>query len=333
MLEQIIEAYEDAELQLLRVLAGYLIEDPNAVIDDTWAGKKLSNIKKLRTNAVRIINTLASLDDKAKSALLETFLTGAGSVPDDFIGTNGRALNLLVNDYIKGLRNSRFQLLRSTLDIYRSVIGIMSRKAALGIDTRITVARKVLFKFAGEGITGFVSRDGKRYDIASYVEMATRTTTLNTFREGRVLGITSRDNDLIIISSVPNPSPLCKPYERTVLSVSGKTKGYPTLAEAKGNGLFHPNCRHSFTAYLPGVTQIGKTDADKGYDNYEETQEQRYYERKVREWKRRLAVATTPEEEKKANAKIKEWRDKAKKVAQDNNLVYKPNRLSIIGAR
>jgi hypothetical protein len=45
-----------------------------------------------------------------------------------------------------------------------------------------------------------------------------------------------------------------------VLSISGKTKGYPTFAEAKVAGLMHPNCRHTVSLYI---------DLDKELDELE----------------------------------------------------------------
>ena len=42
------------------------------------------------------------------------------------------------------------------------------------------------------------------------------------------------------------PDSPCIPYQGKVLSLTGRTKGYTTVKEAETNGLFHPNCIHSF---------------------------------------------------------------------------------------
>ena len=54
--------------------------------------------------------------------------------------------------------------------------------------------------------------------------------------------MSEQDHDLIIVSRHKGACSLCAPWERKVLSISGKTKEYPTFAEAKAAGLMHPNC-------------------------------------------------------------------------------------------
>lgn len=37
---------------------------------------------------------------------------------------------------------------------------------------------------------------------------------------------------------------VCKKWRGQYLSITGATAGLPTLADAQGEGLFHPNCIH-----------------------------------------------------------------------------------------
>lgn len=331
-LQILLDAYEDAEIQLLSIVARYTLE--NADLDsESWLMVKLQNIQKLRAELIQTLAQLKQLDSVAAEALTKQYLRGGSSYVEGFIATNEVALKGYIADYTGALRASRFQVLRKTEDAYKRIIFESSMQGVAGIDTRLTTARTALAKFAQNGITGFTSKDGRQYDIRSYVQMASRTALNNAFREGRIRGLEQSSHDLIIVSSVPNPSNLCKPWERKILSISGKSEGYTSLAEAKAAGLFHPNCRHSFSLYTRGLTVIGETDAEKGYDNYEATQQQRHAETKTRDWKRRLTVADTPEEQAKCKAKIKQWRDTTKQIAADNDLRYKPNRVSLVQAR
>ena len=43
---------------------------------------------------------------------------------------------------------------------------------------------------------------------------------------------------------------LCKPFDGNVLSLTGATEGYTTPDEAEAEGLFHPNCRHTYDLYI-----------------------------------------------------------------------------------
>lgn len=328
-LNLLLNAYENAELDLLAIIQRHLL-DGEELDQDTWTQQKLSSIKQLRAELLTVLQDLKQLDKVAGEALVKQYLLGGSQYVEGFIGTNQQAVSALVADYTKLLTSSRYQILRSTEDTYRRIIAESSIAGVAGIDTRLTTARTALARFAGEGVTGFVSKDGRNYEIRSYVEMASRTTLNNALREGRATGMAESGKDLIIISAHPNPSPECQPYERKVLSLSGKDDRYPSLASAKAQGLFHPACRHSFTAYTPGLTKIA---APVETDNYDETQDLRYAERQTRLWKRKLAVADTPESQAKAKQKIKDWRNKAKEIAADNDLVYKPNRVSNVQAR
>lgn len=334
VIQRILAAYETAELDLLAILARQVLDGIDTEDVDTWAQQKQKyrNIKGLRQEIKAVVDSLEGLDEAARDLVIQQYLAGGSQYVEGFIATNTQAVNALALDIEKRLINARFQILRQTDDAYRRIVSQAIEQSVLGMDARLTTARTALAKFAGDGITGYTSRDGKQYDIRSYVEMATRTGLNNAFREGRIAGVTQIGKDLIIISSHANPSPDCRPYERKVLSING-ANGYTSLNEAKTHGLFHPNCKHSFTLYTPGLTKIGESEADKGADDYEATQDLRYAERKTREWKRRLTVAATPKEQAKCKAKIKQWRDEAKTIAADNNLNVKSNRFSNIQAR
>ena len=71
------------------------------------------------------------------------------------------------------------------------------------------------------------------------------------------------------------------------------------------NGLIIHNCRHTDTAYIPGTPdpEPVKTDEEEAAAE----QAQRYNERQIRAWKRREAVAITPQEKSKASAKVRQW--------------------------
>lgn len=87
-------------------------------------------------------------------------------------------------------------------------------------------------------------------DARKYAEMVSRTTTMNVMLQGahdRVLNTFDGEFDLVeILGHSEFPNSPCIPYEGQILSLEGITKGYTTIDEAKANGLFHPNCIHSF---------------------------------------------------------------------------------------
>ena len=109
---------------------------------------------------------------------------------------------------------------------------------------------------------------------STYAEMLSRTLTANTYRDAAqesILEQFGEFGDLVEIEGISiYPDSPCIPYQGKILSLTGKTKGYTTIDEAKANGLFHPNCIHSFAVtdrvlkiYAPiqiSNNKLGKTD-------------------------------------------------------------------------
>lgn len=319
---RLLELYENAELQLLEIVAKHILAG-DELSDEAWVNQKLKNITALRKEVANVILSLP--DNEMRKLILQRFLDGGSSVvPDGFIATNQDAVTALINEYTANQRAMHFQILRSTLDDYRNIIANVAQQSTLGIDTRIVTARKALDKFAEKGITGFKDVHGRNIDLRSYTEMSSRTVLNNALREGKLQGVIRSEKDLIIIRAGPNHCPLCDRWQNKIVSISG-------LDEAKANGLYHPNCKCSFSPYTEGLTKINEGRLQQ--DKYDESQELRHAERQTRIWKKKLAVADTASDKQKANDKIKEWRNKAKDIAANENLIYKPNRISLIQAR
>lgn len=78
------------------------------------------------------------------------------------------------------------------------------------------------------------------------------------------------------------------------------------------------NCTHRVTAYLPGasVLQVPEHDAE----GYAAGQRQRALERKVREWKRREALALTPEAAAGARRKVRAWQGEIRRHVNAHDL-------------
>lgn len=206
------------------------------------------------------------------------------------------------------LGGTRFGVLRATEDVFRSVVAQASAQVLLGAQTRRGVAQTVLDRLVARGISGFTDTAGRRWELASYVEMSTRTVTQRAAVQAHADSLVSAGVDLVIVSDARQECKLCRAWEGKVLSLSGAGAGtYPlpsavdpdrtvqvkvsgTLDQAKRAGLFHPNCRHSASAYLPGLTKPARTaTADPQGDA--DRQRLRELERRVRREKLREAAA------------------------------------------
>ncbi|HNR58401.1 MAG: hypothetical protein PHH09_08900 [Methanoregulaceae archaeon] len=132
-------------------------------------------------------------------------------------------------------------------DVFRAVQLEAAEGAVLGSEAVQQSAKVMKEKLAERGITGFVDRLGRQWSMRTYTEMAVHQATMDSFREGTRLRLLEHGYDLVVFSAHLAACPLCVPWENRTVSLTGRTKGYPTLADARAAGMFHIGCRHICT--------------------------------------------------------------------------------------
>ena len=173
---------------------------------------------------------------------------------------------------------------------------------------RIRAAQTMLDDLAKRGITGFTDKAGRRWDLASYVEMATRTVVSNAWDDVQAKAAARAGIDLADIGtySTDGSCDRCIPWLGTTISLTGKTAGYPTLAQAKAKGWRHPACRCFFSprglSLMPDVTN--PVDMAEAAAAYAASQRQRALEREVRRAGRAYESAITPKAKGKARGEL-----------------------------
>lgn len=93
----------------------------------------------------------------------------------------------------------------------------------------------------------FTDAGGHTWDTGAYLQMNIRTNTMRVYNDCLVDDVArTTGSDLVRVSTGGDPMcRLCAPWEGVILSVSGKTKGFPTYEQARQAGCFHPNCVHT----------------------------------------------------------------------------------------
>lgn len=99
----------------------------------------------------------------------------------------------------------------------------------------------------------FTDKGGRRWSYKRWSQMTTRSLQDQTKRNGFIETAKLADEDLSLIIDHPDESDSCRPYENMVISLTGKTKGYPTFAELQGNEdhIFSITCRHQLRTLSP----------------------------------------------------------------------------------
>lgn len=324
--KETLSVYTEAEEILLAKVARRLargIEEPG------WAEHKLAEIQDLRRDTQRDIARLARRSDASIARAVRTaYNRGIATAGTDlrafgtraaiaFGATDEAQIRALIRSATQTVSATHLRILRSTLDVYRDTVAQAAAQVLTGSQTRREAAQGVLNRFAERGITGFIDSGGRSWDLASYAETATRTASGHAAVQGHIDRLQQAGHDLVIVSDAPEECKVCRPWEGKVLSISGRDKNHTSLSSATISGLFHANCRHSTGIYIPGVTRPFTNTADPVGAAQRETQ--RYLERGVRSWDRRVAAAMSPEAEAAAKAKASEWRSRIKSFTDEHD--------------
>lgn len=232
-----------------------------------------------------------------------------------------QAINSLALETVGALGSVRHNVLRDVEDIYRRVTQVVATRGVMTGEALQARLQGALNTFADRGITAFVDKAGRRWGIDTYAEMALRTATNRAQNDGRRAQFQAHGVDLIRVSAHRACAPQCLPFQGKVLSISGpagpRTLTMPdsnqtyfvdvvaTRDQAIAEGYRHPNCRHTETAYMPGSKE--PTPVKTNEAEYRAEQRQRQIERNIRHWKKREAVATTPEDRARAHRYVKSW--------------------------
>ncbi|GAA2456996.1 phage minor capsid protein [Streptomyces macrosporus] len=353
--------YEEAELVLIERIRAALaagLESP------LWAELKARAIGDLAAGVQAVIDALAAdATDATRQAVAEAYQRGMQAAVAELgaVGVGqaaaaaeavpaGAAVDRLAAAAVQETSSVHQRILRVSVDAYRDVITRASAAPLTGANTRRQAAQRALDKFAARGITGFIDARGRAWDMVTYAEMATRSAVGRAAVQAHTDRLGAAGIDLVRVSRAPEECPLCRPWEGKVLTRDGAggartvqvrhatddtrmltVRVSGSLPEARTAGLLHPNCRHSVSAYFPGLSRALEPVEQRG--TYEQSQQQRYLERQVRAWKRKAAAALDEPARKRANAKVREYQARIRALTAETGLPRKSHREQITGSR
>lgn len=326
LMNDILTIYSDAEDKMLKAVAKRVAK---GIQEEGWNEKKLAQTQALKKEIEKVLADTSKLSNaKISKGVIDAYKQGIASaggpagvhntILDELdLPMNLKMLILATNGL---LDNASLQVLRKADDAFQQIQAQATTGLLAGTDTRRQASQKMLNQFAAKGITSFVDKAGRNWDLSSYAEMAARTVGSHAALQGHIDRQVEVGEDLVKVSKIGTTCPICQRWQGVVLSISGNHPKYHSLESAKAAGLFHPNCKHTLMMYIPelddGTSREGKVEPDK-YDEttqsskqYFEIQKQRANERKIRYWKKRLAVALDSNEAKFCQDKIKEWQYK-----------------------
>jgi hypothetical protein len=138
-------------------------------------------------------------------------------------------------------------------------------------------------KAAKEEDPKFTDSAGRAWNTKTYIQMNVRTNTMRVYND--VLADTvarETGGDLMRISTGGDQDCDCAAWEGCIISLTGKTKGFPTYEDARNGGCFHPNCTHTLE-YVDETVDVDEIELQKSVpadaenaDDYDAQDERKY---------------------------------------------------------
>ncbi|MEG0896493.1 MAG: phage minor capsid protein [Ruthenibacterium sp.] len=371
---EIADLFADLELQLIASLARNLAKHKAWEKDEgfswpAWQAQKLNALNRYRRENKRQMQEFKSAVTPEIETLLQEQFKEADGSSETFLGINADKVNALIEEINHTQVNVQKASLRFLDDVYRKTILKADAAFAAGGVTMQQATDRAVRDFLSAGINSIEYRNGRRVNIATYAEMALRTSSARAMLFGEAQKRVRLDIDTVLVSQYGACSNTCLPWQGIVYiddvwgEYTGESNGsygisrnghqYPLLSVAVRGGLFHPNCRHTLTTWIEGIsTRPIPMDKAKIERVNRLERRQRTLETQVRKWKRLREGTGTPEEKaaydrkvQAAQKKLREliaqhgdvlrrdvWRERDDKVGRDGlNLVHKSDIISARG--
>jgi hypothetical protein len=260
----------------------------------------------------------------------------------DLLPHDVNSARFIAQDLASRLDAAAWRITRFADDAYKAAVASGAVTQILDHATPAASQAQAWRELSARGVTGFTDKSGRNWNLATYVEMAARTATQRAYNASHRDRLTQAGITLFTISTTGRPCPLCAPWEGKVLADRGAgvfaepdaSNGDPlqvrvdaTIEEAIAAGLFHPNCKHTLTAFLPGVTVLKQnewTPADE--QAYQNTQRLRALERAVRASKQEALGAVNDLDKRRANARVRALQQQIRDHTNSTGLLRRPGR-------
>lgn len=194
---------------------------------------------------------------------------------------------------IQNLTRTTAQLASDTFMRYYDMAYLQVSSGAYSLDQ---ATANTIDKLCREGLTKVSYPSGAQRSIEAAVRLAVRTAVNQNALACEKSVIDELDINLVQTSAHMGARPSHAAWQGRVFWVNHPEGNYENFYEATGYGtgagLGGWNCRHSFTAYFPGISEdYNKPVKPKENDRiYQMEQRQRSYERNMRKWDRERRV-------------------------------------------
>lgn len=307
-----------------------------------WQAAKLRDIRRFRRENTAILGEYRDRIDADTRTLLEEEAAQGGA--DGFFRMSDERMTALLNEMQQANEQSERAALRYMNDVYRKTILRTAAAMQAGGQTLQQATDAATRDFLDQGIACIRYRNGRRVNISTYAEMALRTAGTRAMLMGEAAQRERLGLDTVLVSQYGACSPTCLPWQGLVYiddvfqpyhgprtpggtyGISRNGRQYPLLSVAMQGGLFHPNCRHTLSTWVEGVsTRPRPMDKAKVEAAAQLEARQRALERSVRKAKRQAAGLCDPAAAKAARARVRTAQKELRDFVADHGDVLRRN--------
>lgn len=171
--------------------------------------------------------------------------------PAQVFDLQNQAIDAIKEDMATSFGNSLTYMSRSTDGVIRRVQSLGIRQAiaegASKGESTDAITKQITDLIHNADIDALVDKAGRKWTPENYADMLVKTKLTEARNNGLMNSLLSIGQDLVEVSAHA-ATDACKNWEGRILSISGRSELYPSVAEATAGGLFHPRCQHVLNA-------------------------------------------------------------------------------------
>lgn len=346
---EIAELFEQLELYLIASLKRNLMRHKKQEQDEggtgsvpeqweAWQSAKLRDITRFRQENEKILGQYSSVIDAETEVLLKEQYAEGGS--DGFFHTSDERLRSLIHEMQHNEARVERAALRYMNDVYRKTILRTATAMTSGGMTYQQATDEATKDFLAQGINCVVYANGRRVNIASYAEMALRTCSTRAMLMGEAKQREKLGIDTVLVSQYGACSDTCLPWQGRVyiddvfqpyygdpggsFGISQNGRQYMRLSVAIQGGLFHPNCRHTISTWIEGISTMPEPMDPAKIERVNKLEKtQRALEQQVRRSKREAAGLMDADAQKEAKARVQQAQEELRSFIKKNSDVLR----------
>lgn len=340
--DEVESMFSDLETEILKDIARRIRE--NKYVSTSTAQYQISRAKAIGMQEEAIKKQLARLLNVSEKRVADIINTASfNAVDSDNLIFKEAYDKGIITDFnfkevtlkktiLKGIEATNGEIrniCKTTAKTAKNLLADAMDQAYLGIQSG-AFSQQEAIKFAVEKIAykgiGWIDyKSGTHRRVDSAIRNAVRTGVNQTACRCQEKNFDEMGGNLVEVTSHLGARPSHAEWQGKIYWWKKPYKNYSnfeqTTGYGTGEGLGGWNCRHSFYPYFEGLSEKAFAAYRKGEnsDRYELEQQQRYNERKIREWKRRQAVKKAGGvDNTRETSKVSEWQQRQRQLLKNH---------------